>query len=146
MSEIYIPIAVQRKVLILSNGYCEYCLHPESHATDFYHFDHINPFLKIGRNAVGNIARSCGRCNIVKSQKTHAIDPLTNDIYPLFHPRKEIWTDHFQWSEDYLIMYGLTPTGRATIDFLQLNRRNLQNLRGTMRDSGLHPPKFSIVA
>jgi 5-methylcytosine-specific restriction endonuclease McrA len=48
MSEIYIPKAVQRKVIALSNGCCEYCLHPENYATDFFHFDHIIPISEGG--------------------------------------------------------------------------------------------------
>ncbi|MEG4968235.1 hypothetical protein QUB11_16585 [Microcoleus sp. B6-A1] len=37
-------------------------------------------------------------------------------------------------------MLGLTPTGRATIDRLQLNREGVVNLRGVLHSIALHPP------
>ncbi len=144
MSKNHIPIAVQRKVIQLSNDCCEYCLHPESHSTDYYHFDHINPFLKEDRHSIFNIARSCGRCNILKSQKTDAFDPLTGKNFPLYNPRQNRWTDHFQWSEDSLVINGLTEIGRATIELLDLNRSSAVKLRRLLKTAGLHPPKFSI--
>ena len=142
MPEIYIPINIQREVKRLANGYCEYCLHPESHSTDYYHFDHIKPLFEGGKNELKNIARSCGRCNILKNQRTHAFDPLTGKIFPFYNPRKDIWNNHFEWSDDELLIYGLTEIGRTTIETLQLNRENLVNLRRLLKIVKLHPPKF----
>ena len=145
MAESYIPIAVQKEVIRLSNGYCEYCLHPENYASDFFHFDHIIPLSMGGTSDLSNIARSCGLCNGFKRQIIEHFDPITGQIYPLFNPRKSIWTAHFKWSEDDLLILGETPTGRATIELLQLNRQQVVNLRQLLRNAGLHPPKFSVV-
>lgn len=145
MRDFYIPIAIQRQILQLSKGYCEYCLHPENFGTDFFEYDHIIPLSEGGSNELENLARACGFCNNFKKGKTHYFDAITSQLCPLFNPRKETWTDHFEWSDDRLLVYGLTSTGRATIDLLQLNRQNLQNLRGALYKIGLHPPKFSIV-
>ena len=134
MAESYIPIAVQKEVIRLSNGYCEYCLHPENYASDFFHFDHIIPLSMGGTADLSNIARSCGLCNGFKRQ-----------IIEHFNPRKSIWTVHFKWSEDDLLILGETPNGRATIELLQLNRQQVVNLRQLLRNAGLHPPKFSVV-
>jgi hypothetical protein len=46
MSEVYIPVSVQREVIRLANGHCEYCLYPERYSSDFFHFDHIISILK----------------------------------------------------------------------------------------------------
>lgn len=145
MSNVYIPIAIQREVIRLSDGYCEYCLHPESYSTDYYHFDHIISLFEGGKNELNNIARSCGRCNILKNQQIHAFDPVTGKIFPFYNPRKDIWTEHFQWSDDELLVYGLSEIGRTTIEVFQLNREHLINLRKVLKIIKLHPPKFSIL-
>jgi len=38
----------------------------------------------------------------------------------LYHPRQDTWQDHFYWEGVNLI--GKTPTGRATIAALEMNR------------------------
>jgi hypothetical protein len=48
----------------------------------------------------------------------------------------------FTWSEDYTLILGLTPTGRATVELLQLNRLGNQNLRQVLYVIGYHPPKL----
>lgn len=145
MSEVYVPIKIQREIIRLANGHCEYCLYPEDYASDFFHFDHILPVTEGGTSELLNIARCCGRCNTIKSQKTHYFDPFTGQVSPLFNPRKNLWTAHFKWSDDDLLICGETPIGRATVEFLQLNRQSVVNLRQVLKDIGLHPPKFSIV-
>ncbi len=145
MSDIYIPISVQKEIIRLSNGYCEYCLYPENYASDFFHFDHILPLSAGGTTELYNLARSCGRCNGFKKHITQHYDPFTGQISPLFNPRKSKWTEHFQWSDDDLLILGQTAIGRATSDLLQLNRQNTVNMRQLLKNAGLHPPKFSIL-
>ena len=38
-------------------------------------------------------------------------------------------------------MIGLTPTGRATVETLRLNREGVVNLRRILFLVGLHPPE-----
>lgn len=47
------------------------------------------------------------------------IDPLSNEIVPLSHPRRDGWHDHFRILN--LSIKGKTPTGRATVEVLALN-------------------------
>lgn len=61
---------------------------------------------------------------------------------PLFHPRVDRWSHHFAWNENYTLILGLTPTGRATVEKLQLNRSGLINLRRVLVRAGAHPPVF----
>jgi len=51
-----------------------------------------------------------------------------------------LWSEHFRWSEDFSEIVGMTPTGRATVEMLKLNRRGLVNLRGVLYAMGKHPP------
>jgi hypothetical protein len=46
------------------------------------------------------------------------------------------------WSDDYLHIIGITATGRATVEALQLNRTNLVNLRRALYSIGAHPPAY----
>jgi HNH endonuclease len=144
MSKIYIPVAIQRAILELSKNYCEYCVLPSNFSTDFFHFEHIIPVVLNGKTELENLARSCGICNNNKRDKIEHIDPLTQQIVRLYNPRQDIWSDHFQWSDDDLYIIGLTPIGRATIALLKLNRINATNLRKLLKMADLHPPLFTI--
>jgi HNH endonuclease len=140
MADFYIPVAIQRAIITVSKGHCEYCLVPEDYSTDFFCFDHIIPVKKYGLSEFDNLARSCGKCNGYKHDKTHHIDPLTSELCRLYHPRQDIWAEHFQWSPDALRLIGKTPIGRTTIDLLQINRKSAVNLRQLLKIVGLHPP------
>jgi hypothetical protein len=56
------------------------------------------------------------------------------------HPRQQRWSEHFAWNDDFTIVIGLTPTGRATVETLQLNRDGVVNLRQILYLMGEHPP------
>lgn len=73
--------------------------------------------------------------------KVQGTDPVTNETVPLFQPRRQRWRDQFCWSDDGVLVIGLTPTGRATVDALHLNRPGLVKLRRILFNAGEHPPK-----
>jgi hypothetical protein len=79
-------------------------------------------------------------CNNHKYTKTRGIDLLSDHEVALFHPRQDVWGTHFGWGDGGLEIIGLTATGRATVQELQLNRRNLVNLRALLLLADLHPP------
>lgn len=68
-------------------------------------------------------------CDRYKHARQTAVDPQTNEEVPLFHPRQQIWSEHFAWNEDRTRLVGLTPTGRATVIVLAMNRPRITNLR-----------------
>jgi hypothetical protein len=47
------------------------------------------------------------------------IDPATGALVSLFHPRRDVWADHFEFHG--LRILGLTATGRATVHVLAMN-------------------------
>jgi len=75
-----------------------------------------------------NLALACFHCNRNKSNHDEAIDPLTGLGQSIFSPRKDQWSQHFIWSITGTEIVGLTPTGRATIQLLRLNRSRIQNI------------------
>lgn len=77
---------------------------------------------------------------ISSETKTRAVDPASGKLVPLFHPRRDRWSDHFIWTHDCARLVGLTPVGRATVEALQLNRQGLVNLRRALARCGEHPP------
>jgi hypothetical protein len=142
MAEIYVPISIQRTILSLSNDCCEYCRYPASFSPTSFHFDHIIPVSKGGKSILANLARACGGCNGFKQNKTQYFDPITHQLCQLYHPREDKWEDCFQWSDDDLSIIGINPTGRATVELLQMNRQANVNLRELLKTVGLHPPKY----
>lgn len=131
----------RKRVREQANGCCEYCRSQEIFATESFSVDHIVPRTKGGQTKLSNLAYACLGCNGHKSALTHAPDPATSDMATLFHPRQQKWLEHFTWSEDFAEILGITPTGRATVEALQLNRQNLINLRRLVLLIGQHPPQ-----
>jgi hypothetical protein len=120
---------------------CEYCQSQHKYSADPFSIEHITPRSRGGSDDSTNLALSCQGCNNAKYVDVDAIDTLTGRSAPLFHPRQHNWTEHFVWSHDFLLIHGLTPTGRATVEKLQLNRPGLVNLRRVLRSAGEHPPR-----
>jgi HNH endonuclease len=94
-----------------------------------------------GTTTPDNLALSCSGCNGHKYDKTEAYDTVSEEMAPLYHPRRQIWGEHFAWNEDYTLLVGLTPTGRVTVETLHLNREGVVNLRRVLLLAGLHPPE-----
>jgi len=65
------------------------------------------------------------------------MDPLTRVEMKLFNPRVEVWAKHFYWVGAKI--NGLTPTGRATIEALQMNRSLAVAIRNEEALRGRHP-------
>ncbi len=119
---------------------CEYCLSQSKISADSFVIEHIIPLAKGGTDDLENLALSCQRCNNHKFTATHALDTATGIVVPLYNPRIDIWEQHFQWSENFTEIIGISPTGRSTSQRLQLNREGLINLRRVFVAVGLHPP------
>ena len=140
MSSEYVPVALRQLVFDRACGMCEYCRSPAKYAIDSLVIDHIQPVSRNGKTISENLALSCQTCNNYKYTKIEALDPVTDNIVPLFHPRKMIWDGHFIWNEDATKMLGITPIGRATIVLLQTNRDGVINIRRVLTIMGEHPP------
>jgi hypothetical protein len=136
-----VTVKQRQQVIARAKEICEYCYSQIKFATQSFSVEHIVPRVKGGKTTLDNLALSCQGCNNSKYTKTEGLDPTTREKVPLFHPRQQIWQEHFAWSTDYTKIIGLTPTGRATVDELNLNRSGVVNLRRVLYASGEHPPK-----
>lgn len=140
MSE-YVPADLRREVARRAEHCCEYCRAQERFSGDLLTVDHVVPVALGGPTVSDNLALSCHGCNQHKSKRTTAADPATGDEAPLFNPRHERWEEHFAWNEDFTLVLGLTPTGRASVAALRLNRVGLVNLRRVLYAINEHPPR-----
>jgi 5-methylcytosine-specific restriction endonuclease McrA len=118
---------------------CEYCLSQEYFSPDPFEGDHIIATSQGGSVTLDNLALSCSGCNGYKSGAISAIDPGTVQRVPLYNPRKDVWSDHFRWHENFTLIIGISPTGRATVEKLKLNRASVVNLRTVLYKVGEHP-------
>lgn len=142
MSKSHLPAALKQAVSERAQGCCEYCVSQADYSPDPFSGEHIIPRSRGGTDELDNLAFSCLGCNFKKFTSVDAIDPLTGERVPLFHPRSDRWNEHFAWSEDFTLIKGLTPTGRATVKKLGLNRKGVVNLRQAMIALKTHPPEF----
>lgn len=133
--------AVKQAVIQRANGLCEYCKSPADYSPQPFSIEHILPLSAGGGSELDNLAYACQGCNNHKYTKTTGFDSLSNSDVALFHPRQDVWGTHFGWSHGGLEVIGLTATGRATVQELQLNRKNLVNLRALLLLADLHPPR-----
>lgn len=132
---------MRRTVIARSQGICEYCRSRADHSAGVFTVEHIVPISRGGSDTLDNLALACSGCNGHKYDKVEALDPTTKQVVPLFHPRRQEWNGHFEWSEDYSEIIGNTATGRATVSALRMNRSGLVNLRRALYILGKHPPE-----
>ena len=69
-------------------------------------------------------------CNLLKGPNLSSIDPGTEELVRLFHPRKDVWEEHF-WLDGAMIA-GVTDIGRTTAWLLEMNSDDRVELRGTL--------------
>lgn len=120
--------------------HCEYCRAPLDFTTDLFAIEHIIPVAEDGGDDADNLALACSGCNMYKHDFTTGIDPATGEFASLFHPRRDVWDIHFSWNHDFSQIVGKTPTGRATVVRLKMNRASVANLRGLLTMFKKHPP------
>jgi HNH endonuclease len=121
MSATHIPIALRRAVRERANECCEYCLIPESMTWAVHTVDHIIAEKHGGATSTENLAIACTICNSRKGSDLASIDEQTGAIAPLFHPRRDRWTEHFRLVRGRI--EPLSATGRATVRLLRLNEQ-----------------------
>jgi len=133
---------LDRRIRAVAHQRCGYCLSPQILVMARLEIEHIIPLSKGGIDAEDNLWLACPICNGHKSDKTEAIDPVTDVRVRLFNPRADRWNDHFAWSDDGLLIIGKTPIGRATVLALHLSDdSDAIEVRSYWILAGWHPPK-----
>jgi hypothetical protein len=137
----HVPAELRRQVRQDAGDRCGYCLSAEHFLGVALELEHLLPESAGGKSERHNLWLACRRCNAFKSDRSLASDPSSSETVPLFHPRHDIWSEHFRWSLDGTRIIGLTPIGRATVEALQLNHSLIVATRELWVRAGVHPPK-----
>ena len=133
--------ALRARVRRAAADRCGYCRTSQAYVPWPLEIDHIMPRARGGSDAEDNLWLACRACNLFKGQQTHGRDPLTGRRVRLFHPRRQRWWRHFQWSQDGVVIVGRTTTGRATVMALSLNNLVAVTVRRNWVTAGWHPPR-----
>ena len=75
-----------RQVLSQAGGLCAYCRSAEALLGVTFEIDHIVPLSTGGGTSADNLCLSCPTCNRQKGIRQTALDPLSGEETPLFHP------------------------------------------------------------
>jgi 5-methylcytosine-specific restriction endonuclease McrA len=135
MSVTHVPAELRRLVVRRADQRCEYCRIPESVTFAPLEIDHIYAEKHGGTTEPENLGLSCPLCNRRKGTDLASIDPQTGAIVPLFHPRRDRWSDHFRLKEGHI--EPLTAAGRVTVHLLQLNQPERVEERLILVEAGL---------
>ena len=100
--------------------------------------DHIIPESQGGETKLENLALACVSCSLRKETRQSGVDSETGNRVSLFHPRRDVWTEHFRWAG--IEIEGITPTGRGTIQVLRMNRPSILLIRDEETLHGRFPP------
>jgi hypothetical protein len=133
-----IPRHLTELVFLRAANRCEYCRLSQLGQEARFHIDHVTPRAAAGPTTAENLALACVSCSLRKWAKQTAADPETGEEAPLFNPRTQTWAEHFRWDGERII--ALTPTGRATVAALSMNRPIILTIRQEEAARGRHPP------
>jgi len=104
-----------------ANHRCEYCHAPELVFNFPFEVEHVIPTFRQGTNEESNLALACRSCNLRKGSRISGIDPDLNNEVQFFHPRQNLWGEHFQIDMETGIIIGITATGKVTVENLGMN-------------------------
>lgn len=126
-------LAVALRVLVAerARACCEYCLVPDARAFFPHEPDHIIAEQHSGQSTLENLALACMQCNRAKGANIASVDPETHERVFLFHPRRDVWAEHFRREGARIV--GVTPAGRATARLLKFDDPERIELRSTLR-------------
>ena len=115
-----VAVELRRQVIERAGNCCEYCLLGQNDVKFSFHFEHIIAEKHKGPTSLDNLCLSCPTCNSYKGSDLSSVDwDFSDTIIPLFNPRRQRWSEHFQLNGAYI--EPLTAEGRVTVFLLRLN-------------------------
>jgi hypothetical protein len=118
-----------------ANSRCEYCGIPFPDYKLPFQIDHIVARQHGGSSELANLALCCLHCNRHKGPNIAGRDPATDEVQRLFHPRRDLWLEHFQL--DGAVLVGLTAIGRVTVQVLAMNEPEFIAAREALLREGI---------
>ena len=136
----FVSKALRQQVTERASYCCEYCKTQERLIGMPLVIDHILPTSLGGGNVLNNLAAACYRCNEFNGARTCGRDPLSGKTIDLFHPRIQLWVDHFIWTDEGFYVKGKTDVSRATVETLRMNNAYVTESRKIWIAEDWHPP------
>jgi hypothetical protein len=133
-----IPASLRELVVKRADNRCEYCGISQLGQVATFHVDHIIPVVAGGATTAENLALACVSCSLRKGARQEIQDLATGETVLVFNPRQQAWKEHFAWEGVRVV--GLTPTGRAMVEALDLNRAIMLAIRAEEELLGRHLP------
>ncbi len=129
--------AIHNAVWVRAERRCEYCrVHADEWDSFSFHVEHVYARKHGGSDDLQNLCLSCAECNWAKGSDLSGL--VEGKIAPLFHPRRQVRSRHFQW--DGSILTGKTLCAKATIFVLDINNSVRVEMRQILIDEGRFPP------
>jgi 5-methylcytosine-specific restriction endonuclease McrA len=125
----YIRVDLQRRIREHFANRCAYCRTAESLTVSLFEIEHIVPRSAGGETAFENLCLACPTCNRFKADRQSIRDETGREA-ALFHPQRDLWSDHFAWSAD------------GTEVVLRMNRPQLLRVRQMWVAMDEHPPEI----
>jgi len=137
---------IKQAIRARANYLCEYYHSPERLSANRFTTDRVVPKSLNGSDDINNLALACRRCNERHYNFIVGVDPITQEIVPIFNPRQQKWKENFIWLDKGIVIKGVTPIGRATcirLDLSDMRYPENDSICATRRfwlKTGLHPP------
>ena len=128
---------IRQQVYERAAGCCEYCQTCEANTGQTMQVDHIDPH---GSDDLENLCLSCWSCNNYKRRATHVLIHRPRRRSLCFIPAHSSGTSILNGWRNSPRIRGRTPTGRATIVRLKMNRPVIVVARQRWVEGGYHPP------
>lgn len=138
---VYLSAKLRKRLTEADDHRCAYCHTAAANTGQAMTIDHILPQAQGGVTAFENLCYCCRTCNEFKGSQTTANDPLTGVIVALYHPRHDIWHEHFEWDESGTLIVGRSAQGKVTISALNMNHPVIVAARRRWVNVGWHPPE-----
>ncbi len=138
----YIPENLRQHVRERARGNCEYCLLNQRYTLKTHEVDHIRAEKHGGTTVQENLCLSCFECNRQKGSDLSSVDPVTDEVVALFHPRRDVWNAHFQLVDNGQIE-GKTAKGRVTVRLLDFNNVERVAIRAALMVLHRYPQEVS---
>jgi hypothetical protein len=129
---------LRQRVIERAGNCCEYCRVGQSgHVIDFA-IDHIIAEKHEGPTNSDNLCLSCYWCNSYKGSDISSVYWRgTGEVTPLFNPRKDQWSVHFEL--EGVLIRPLNAQGRVTVSLLCFNDPTRIKEREMLLRSGEYP-------
>lgn len=132
-----IPDGLRRQVIERVKGCCEYCLLYQDDNVFSHEVDHIRAEKHHRETVLDNLCLSCLDCNRHKRSDLTSVDLETGEVVLLFHPRHDVWSQHFRLDGAYIT--PLTAKGRVTVSLLKMNSDEQLTKRTELMKLGRYP-------